>query len=115
MARLAHHASLALFTGNNENLWGHEDWGWKERLEGRTWGAHCYHELLPAVVAEIAPHVPYAPGSPFSPGGQHPNDAGHGTTHLWEQWNSRDWPTYREVRPRFVAEFGWQARPRGRP
>jgi beta-mannosidase len=111
VARLAHHASLALFTGNNENLWGHEDWGWKERLEGRTWGAHYYHELLPAVVAEIAPHVPYAPGSPFSPGGQHPNDAGHGTTHLWEQWNSRDWPTYREVRPRFVAEFGWQGPP----
>ena len=111
MARLAHHASLALFTGNNENLWGYEDWGWKERLDGRTWGAHYYHELLPAVVAEVAPHVPYAPGSPFSPGGQHPNDESHGTTHLWEQWNSLDWPTYREVRPRFVAEFGWQGPP----
>ncbi len=31
--------------------------------------------------------------------------------HLWEQWNARDWTTYREVRPRFVAEFGWQGPP----
>ena len=31
--------------------------------------------------------------------------------HLWEQWNSLDWATYREVRPRFVAEFGWQGPP----
>ena len=111
VARLAHHASLALLTGNNENLWGHEDWGWKERLDGRTWGAHYYHELLPAVVAEVAPHVPYAPGSPFSPGGQHPNDESHGTMHRWEQWNSLDWTTYRDVVPRFVAEFGWQGPP----
>src|SRR5690606_34825041 len=38
VARLAHHASLALLTGNNENLWGREDWGWETRLDGATWG-----------------------------------------------------------------------------
>lgn len=118
--RIAHHASLVLLTGNNENLWGFEDWGWKERLDGKTWGAGYYYELLPSVVAELAPHVPYAPGSPFSPGGAwdgqtqtgpHPNDESHGTMHLWEQWNRLDWSTYRAHRPRFVAEFGWQAPP----
>lgn len=111
VARIAHHASLALLNGNNENLWGFEDWGWKRRLDGATWGAYYYEELLPAVVADIAPHVPYTPGSPFSPHGQHPNDERNGTMHLWEQWNRRDWPTYREHRPRFVAEFGWQGPP----
>ena len=35
-----------MLTGNNENLWGYEDWGWKERLDGRTWGALYYYELL---------------------------------------------------------------------
>ncbi|QPE05117.1 glycoside hydrolase family 2 protein [Microbacterium schleiferi] len=111
VVRLAHHASLVLLTGNNENLWGFEDWGWKERLDGRTWGAFYYHELFPRLVSELAPHVPYAPGSPFSPGGQHPNAEEHGSMHLWEQWNRRDWLTYREHRPRFVAEFGWQGPP----
>ena len=120
VARIAHHASLALLTGNNENIWGFEDWGWKERLDGRTWGAYYYYELFPRVIGEIAPHVPYAPASPFSPEtqwdgaaqtGPHPNDARHGTMHLWEQWNRRDWTTYRDVVPRFVAEFGWQAPP----
>lgn len=109
--RIAHHASLALLTGNNENLWGHEDWDWKRRLDGRTWGAYYYHELLPAIVSECAPHVPYAPGSPFSPHGQHPNDERHGTMHIWDLWNTLDWPHYRDYTPRFVAEFGWQAPP----
>ncbi|GAA5038598.1 glycoside hydrolase family 2 protein [Microbacterium fluvii] len=120
VVRLASHASLVLLTGNNENLWGYEDWNWKLRLDGATWGAHYYYELFPELVAELAPHVTYAPGSPFSPGmgwdgtvqtGPHPNDEAHGTMHLWEQWNRRDWPTYREHRPRFVAEFGWQGPP----
>ncbi|KAF2413029.1 beta-mannosidase [Microbacterium sp. B35-04] len=120
IVRLGHHASLVLLTGNNENLWGYEDWGWKLRLDGKTWGAHYYYELFPALVAELAPHVPYAPGSPFSPGagwdgegqtGPHPNDEQHGSMHLWEQWNRLDWPTYRDHRPRFVAEFGWQGPP----
>lgn len=112
VSRIAHHASLALLTGNNENLWGFEDWGWKERLEGRSWGAYYYYQLFPEVIGELAPHVPYAPGSPFSPGaGRHPNDEASGTVHLWEQWNRLDWTTYREHTPRFVAEFGWQGPP----
>lgn len=112
VARIGHRASLVLLTGNNENLWGYEDWAWKERLDGKTWGAYYYYELFPQVIAELAPHIPYAPGSPFSPGGEHhPNDEDHGSTHLWEQWNRRDWPTYADHRPRFVAEFGWQGPP----
>lgn len=118
--RLSSHASLVLFTGNNENIWGYEDWGWKTRLDGKTWGAYYYYELFPRLIAELAPHVPYAPGSPFSPGagwdgekqfGPHPNDEHHGSVHLWEQWNRQDWLTYRDHSPRFVAEFGWQGPP----
>ncbi|NYD67940.1 glycoside hydrolase family 2 protein [Agromyces atrinae] len=111
IVRLAHHASLVLLTGNNENLWGYEDWGWKLRLDGKTWGAYYYYELFPALIEELAPHVPYAPGSPFSPGGEHPNDEHHGTMHIWDLWNDKDYPHYRDYRPRFVAEFGWQGPP----
>ncbi|TXK18654.1 glycoside hydrolase family 2 protein [Homoserinibacter sp. GY 40078] len=112
VVRLAHHASLVLLTGNNENLWGYEDWGWKTRLDGATWGAYYYYEAFPEIIAELASHVPYSPGSPFSPDeGLHPNDETSGTTHLWEQWNREPWTNYLEHAPRFVAEFGWQGPP----
>ncbi|MGN5734550.1 glycoside hydrolase family 2 protein [Arthrobacter psychrochitiniphilus] len=111
VARIAHHASLVLLTGNNENLWGYEEWDWKRRLEGKTWGEYYYYELFPAVIADLAAHVPYSPGSPFSPHGEAPNDPAHGTMHIWDLWNQLDWPHYRDYEPRFVAEFGWQGPP----
>lgn len=111
VARIAHHASLVLLTGNNENLWGYEEWDWKRRLDGKTWGEYYYYELFPAVIAELAAHVPYSPGSPFSPHGEDPNDPAHGTMHIWDLWNQLDWPHYRDYEPRFVAEFGWQGPP----
>ncbi|WP_248305678.1 glycoside hydrolase family 2 protein [Agromyces sp. H66] len=119
VARLGRHPSLVVFNGNNENLWGHEDWNWKLRLDGATWGAGYYDELFPRIVDELAPHVPYTPGSPFAPVGgalardasAHPNDPARGTMHIWDLWNQKDHPHYREYRPRFVAEFGWQAPP----
>ncbi len=110
--RLGSHPSLVILNGNNENLWGHEEWGWAARLEGRTWGAGFYLDVFPGLVAELAPHVAYTPGSPFSVDAAHASNAElHGTMHLWEQWNVLDHPTYRDQRPRFVSEFGWQGPP----
>ena len=118
VARLAAHPSLVVLNGNNENIWGHEEWNWKLRLDGKTWGAGYYYETFPAIVAELAPHIGYTPGSPFSPGeggalqtDRYPNDSEHGTMHIWDLWNQRDYPAYREYEPRFVAEFGWQGPP----
>ena len=110
--RLGAHPSLVLLNGNNENIWGHDEWNWAPRLEGRTWGAGYYYELFPRLVADLAPHVAYTPGSPFSPDRTHkPNDPRHGTMHIWDLWNEKDYPHYRDYRPRFVAEFGWQGPP----
>lgn len=111
LARIAHHPSLVLINGNNENLVAFEDWGWQRVLDGQTWGATYYHDLFPALVAELAPGVPYAPGSPFSPHGEPANDERHGSVHIWDVWNELDWSGYRAWRPRFVAEFGWQGPP----
>jgi beta-mannosidase len=109
VTRLARHPSLVLWTGNNENLWGHADWGWAAELDGRTWGAGYYFELLPAIVAELDPTRPYWPGSPYSGRpDRHPNDPAHGTTHIWDVWNTHDYRHYASYRPRFVAEFGFQ-------
>ncbi|GAB3334757.1 glycoside hydrolase family 2 protein [Micromonospora halotolerans] len=112
VTRLASHPSLVLWTGNNENIWGWYDWDWQEPLAGRTWGRGYYLDLLPTVVAELDPTRPYWPGSPWSGSEDvHPNDPAHGTTHIWDVWNTDDYTKYREYVPRFVAEFGYQAPP----
>jgi len=110
VARLMPHPSLALWNGNNENLWGHEDWGWKARLEGRSWGRGFYLDLLPKLVARLDPTRPYWAGSPWSGREDvHPNADGYGCKHIWDAWNEKDYGVYRETQPRFVAEFGYQA------
>jgi beta-mannosidase len=115
VVRLMPHPSLVLFNGGNENLWGHEDWGWQERLDGRTWGARYAFELFPRIVAELDPTRPYCDNSPYSPrvdGRQAPpNDPDHGTHHQWDVWNKIDYTAYRSEIPRFCSEFGFQAPP----
>ncbi|WP_298458245.1 glycoside hydrolase family 2 protein [uncultured Cellulomonas sp.] len=114
VARLGHRTSLVLWCGCNENLWGYEDWGWKESLDGRPWGAAYYHDILPTALAALDGSRPYVPGSPFSPGEEHPNDPTVGTTHHWDTWNQLDLTAFDSKTTRFAAEFGWQA-PAGWP
>ena len=115
VTRLAAHPSLVLWNGGNENLWGHEDWGWKEELGDLTWGLGYYTDLFPGIVAELDPTRPYAAGSPVSPRRDpaqvHPNDPDHGSHHQWEVWNRIDYAHYRDDVPRFSSEFGFQAPP----
>jgi beta-mannosidase len=112
VTRLSAHPSLALWNGNNENIWGHEDWGWKEHLGDRTWGWGYYTDILPSIVAELDPTRPYSPGTPYSfAEGLPPNDPTHGTMHIWDVWNELDYTAYRRYVPRFVAEFGFQGPP----
>ncbi len=112
VTRLSKHASLAVWNGNNENIWGYVDWGWRVPLAGRAWGEGYYFDLLPRIVAELDPRTPYSPGSPYSYDHfLHPNDERHGTMHIWDVWNREDYTTYRKYKPRFVSEFGFQGPP----
>ncbi|MEU6841590.1 glycoside hydrolase family 2 protein [Streptomyces sp. NPDC046716] len=112
VVRLMPHASLVVWNGNNENLWGFRDWEWEDALAGDSWGEGYYLGLLPRVVAELDPTRPYLAGSPWSgTWDHHPNDPDHGTHHSWEVWNRQDFTEYRADVPRFVSEFGWQAPP----
>ncbi|TDN91540.1 glycoside hydrolase family 2 protein [Microbacterium sp. BK668] len=110
--RLMTHPSLVLWNGNNENIWGYEDWDWREHIGDRTWGLGYYTDLLPSVVAEVDPSRHYWPGSPYSGSASiHPNSEDHALQHIWDVWNDLDYTAYREMRPRFASEFGWQAPP----
>ncbi|GMA21515.1 glycoside hydrolase family 2 protein [Arsenicicoccus piscis] len=110
--RLSAHPSLAVWNGNNENLWGFVDWHWAETLEDRSWGYGFYLQLLPELLAELDPSRPYSPGSPWSfDEDQHPNSPHHGTMHIWDGWNAADQSVYARYQPRFVSEFGYQGPP----
>jgi beta-mannosidase len=111
VTRLAPHPSVVLWCGNNENLWGRQVWGWSEELEDRTWGEGYYREMLPAIVAELAPGTPYIPGSPFSVTDPAANSTTDSVTHSWDVWNSLDYESYSDTTPRFVSEFGFQGAP----
>ncbi|WP_392671094.1 glycoside hydrolase family 2 protein [Streptomyces sp. LN785] len=112
LVRLAPHPSLVLWCGNNENLEGHADWGWRKELGERTWGYGYYHHLLPAICADTDPTRPYWPGSPYSGSPElHPQDPARGTIHIWDVWNRADYRAYADRVPRFVAEFGFQGPP----
>ncbi|MEV4517848.1 glycoside hydrolase family 2 protein [Dactylosporangium sp. NPDC049525] len=110
--RLMPHPSLVLWCGNNENIEGHQHWGWRDELGDRSWGAALYHEVLPRVVAEVDPGRPYWPGSPYSGSPDRDvYDASTGTVHIWTVWGSDDYTRYADYTPRFVAEFGFQGPP----
>ncbi|GAA3601499.1 glycoside hydrolase family 2 protein [Kineosporia mesophila] len=115
VVRLMPHASLLLWNGGNENLWGHEDWGWKAQLDGQTWGHTYATQLFADVVAELDPTRPYSANSPFTPRRtpeqSHPNDPDRGTHHQWDVWNRLDWSVYSDEIPRFCSEFGYQGPP----
>jgi beta-mannosidase len=127
VARLAHHPSLVLWNGCNENIWGYHEWAcdaegggekpWRDQLAGKKWGAGYYLDLLPRVMKEVDPSRPFWAASPWSGDpnvetGLHPNLATHGNKHIWEVWHGPgDYNNYRWFTPRFCSEFGYQGPP----
>ncbi|GAB2526287.1 glycoside hydrolase family 2 protein [Microbacterium petrolearium] len=112
VTRLTAHPSLVVWNGGNENIWGYIDWNWRSQLGAMTWGEGYYIDLFPRIVRQLAPNTPYSEGSPFSFSRYvHPNDDAHGTMHIWDVWNRVDYTHYRDYRPRFVSEFGFQGPP----
>lgn len=116
--RLRHHAALVLWCGNNEMEQGWVDWKWNkpedpvnQRLkEGYD---RLFHHLLPDLLRNEDPDVPYWPsspsaGTPF----EGANNQVQGDCHYWAVWHGRKpFSDYRNQFPRFMSEFGFQALP----
>ena len=118
--RLRNHPSLALWCGNNECMEAWYGWGWKTRYEEQNpeyarliWQQYedLFHRLLPEVVAQHAPGVPYIPTSPFSRyDGVSENE--RGDIHYWDVWQGRKpLSEFNVVRSRFFSEYGYQSFP----
>ncbi|MCA9913844.1 MAG: glycoside hydrolase family 2 protein, partial [Anaerolineae bacterium] len=115
--RLRHHASLALWCGNNELEMGLIAPHWTEHTMSWDDYGKLFDVLLAEVTAELSPETDYWPSSPHSPCGDrsdHINeDCGDG--HLWAVWHGKqpfEW--YRTMNSRFVSEFGFQSFPEPR-
>jgi len=113
VVRLMPHPSLIVWNGNNENIWGFNEWGWRPIIkQGVSWGLGYYLDVLPKLCSELDPDRPYYPGSPYSGTMEiEPNADEHGCKHIWDVWNDVGYEVYRNYIPRFCSEFGWQAPP----
>ncbi|MEO7413276.1 MAG: glycoside hydrolase family 2 protein [Opitutaceae bacterium] len=110
--RLRHHASLALWCGNNENRM--IDILIEELKDPAKLADYerVFHQVLPQAVAAVDPATPYWPSSPWSPENLSPesNHEGSGDTHYWEVWHSRaPVKSYEKLTTRFCSEFGMQS------
>ncbi len=106
--RLQNRSCIVLWCGNNENVWGFEDW-WQRRTRG---GAEIYHEIIPEIIEKNIPYGLYWNGSPY--GGKKPNSPRIGNRHHWhdcmmnEDVEKRITPQeYDKVDPKFVTEYGY--------
>ncbi|MCU0484514.1 MAG: glycoside hydrolase family 2 protein [Anaerolineales bacterium] len=116
--RLRHHASLALWCGNNEMEQGWVDWGWnipayplnQQLKQGYD---RIFHHLLPDVLSIEDPDHAYWPSSASSYRiFENPNGQDRGDCHYWDVWHGRKpFTAYRSQYPRFMSEFGFQALP----
>jgi beta-mannosidase len=114
--RLHHHASIALWCGDNE-LIGALTWVPESRANRDRYLVN-YDRLNRAIEVQARradPAINWWPSSP-SPGPLSFGDAWHddssGDMHFWSVWHEgRDFDHYRDVSPRFCSEFGFQSYP----
>ncbi|MEL6572721.1 MAG: glycoside hydrolase family 2 protein [Pseudomonadota bacterium] len=116
VARIHHHASLALWCGDNELIGA---LGWYDcSVKDRDRYLVNYDRLnrtIEDTLLETDPYANWWPSSP-SPGplnfGDAWHDDGSGDMHFWSVWHEgRDFDHYRDVGPRFCSEFGFQSYP----
>ena len=111
--RLRHHASLALWCGNNEMEMFVKEGTWVTKpTEVRDY-LLMYERIIPEVLREYDPDTFYWPASPSSGGSfDDPNDPNRGDVHYWEVWHgNKPFAEYRKYFFRYASEFGFQSFP----
>lgn len=112
--RLRNRACLAMWCGNNEMEWFLSNGiGGESNARWRKSYSKIFHELLPSMVDKLDPDTVYWPSSPSNHKPfDDPNCLATGDCHYWDVWHARKpFTAYRELRPRFMSEFGLQSLP----
>jgi beta-mannosidase len=112
--RLRHHASLALWCGNNEMEQALVDDEWTASAMSWADYSKLFDLRLAEIVAELDPSTDYWPGSPHTPVGDRRNwnDPASGDAHIWDVWHGLEpFEFYRTCFHRFNSEFGFQSFP----
>lgn len=111
--RIRHHASLAMWCGNNEMEMFMENHRWKQQPKHTGDYIKMYEYILPKVLKKYDPNTFYWPASPSSGGSfDIPNDENRGDVHYWSVWHENKPITeFRKFYFRYVSEFGFQSFP----
>ncbi len=109
--RLCHHASLAVWCGNNEIEALSAAWPLSKKYI--EWTEKFFYHILEPEIRKYDEITAYIPGSPCGIG----HKAGHdkdnvGDTHLWAVWHGlQPMDYYRKRMTRFCSEFGFESLP----
>jgi beta-mannosidase len=112
--RIRHHASLALWCGNNEMETGFIHWNFQPKRDSeREEYLYQYETLIPQVLRTKDTDRFYWPSSPSSGGGfDDPGNPNRGDVHYWDVWHGlKPFTDYRNYFFRFASEFGFQSFP----
>ncbi len=111
--RLRHHASLALWCGNNEMEQFVDSSLWTTSPRQKADYIKMYEYIIPKVLKAEDPQAFYWPASPSSGGSfDDPNGENRGDVHDWDVWHGMKPITdYRNYYFRYVSEFGFQSFP----
>ncbi len=117
--RLRHHASIALWCGNNEVSEAWHNWGWQKQYayskkdSASIWQdyLHLFEEVLPKEVNTQDPSRSYWPSSPQHGWGRKQSML-EGDSHYWGVWwGLQPFDVYNQKVGRFMSEYGFQGMP----
>jgi beta-mannosidase len=114
--RLRHHASIALWCGNNENSEGWRRWGWQadrsEEEKEEIWSNYLkvFDSILPNTIARLTDANYWETSPKYGRG--NPKYNSEGDAHDWWIWHDGyPFEHLEENVPRFMSEFGFQSLP----
>ena len=110
LTRMRHHACLAVISGNNEIECCYKSC---EAMQLREMYYSVFEDMIPKLIDELCPYIPYIPSSPTTCG--HfidPQNENYGDCHYWDVWHgNKPFTEYRNHLFRYLSEFGFQSFP----